>query len=79
MSEPVWFVVEQWHGRTRSMLYFGWLPKVRKGLNRRIFEKRIDDQPHLAGRARQELHDIWETLGTLPDASELESTSGWWN
>ena len=37
-----------------------------------MYVKRIDNQPHLAGRQRADLHMIWETLGKLPDISETE-------
>jgi hypothetical protein len=64
MRWPVFFVVERWNGRLCSSLLYDGLPKAK---DRRVYAKRVDDKPHLAGRSRQELHDIWETLGDLPD------------
>jgi hypothetical protein len=78
MTEPVYFVVERWHGRMCSRLVFDQLPRLPKTDTRRVYAMRVDDQPHLAGRTRQELHDIWELLGKLPAASELPPPNPVW-
>ena len=68
-----YFCVERRHGRLSSALYHESPPRPGKSLPGRIvYVKRIDNQPHLAGRQRADLHMIWETLGKLPDISETE-------
>jgi hypothetical protein len=87
MSEPVYFLVERVHGRNCSALVYDQLPRkyqindvAKKRAARWVYDKRVDNQPHLAGRTRQELHDIWQALGKLPDAAEIIPAvdAGWW-
>jgi len=68
-----YFCVVRRNGRLSSELYYESPPRLSKSLPSRIvYVKRIDNQPHLAGRQRADLHTIWETLGKLPDISETD-------
>ena len=78
MTEPVYFLVEHVHGRECSSFVYDGLPRkyagARDDRKKRargwVYSQRIDDQPHLAGRTRQELHDLWLANGRkLPPAS----------
>lgn len=66
MSEPVYFVVERVHGRLCPALIYDRLP--RKG-GPQVYSKRVDDQPHLAGRMLFDLFDEYNREGgKLSDA-----------
>lgn len=73
MSEPVYFVVERVNGRLCPALIYTRMPGKFSGKhaaeNGLFYSKRVDDQPHLAGRSLVNLFEIWKAnSGKLPDA-----------